>query len=124
MIYKKIAKYNATGYGATNLAKMSIDMIRYEYPEYKDLTNNQVINKVFIGDPNAFFSKSQIKATIRSYYTMPAYINEIEKHAEMYNLGIGESESQIADISAFDPNWQTIIWEVIGTCESLFGIYV
>ncbi len=93
MIYKKIAKYNATGYGATNLAKMSIDMIRYEYPEYKDLTNNQVINKVFIGDPNAFFSKSQIKATIRSYYTMPAYINEIEKHAEMYNLGIGESES-------------------------------
>ncbi len=31
--------------------------------------------------------------TIRSYYTMPAYINEIEKHAEMYNLGIGESES-------------------------------
>lgn len=36
---------------------------------------------------------------------------------------IGETESQIADISAFDPDGQTIIWEVIGAWESVAGLF-
>lgn len=59
-----------------------------------------------LNDPN-----NGISTSISEHYDMNDYIDEIKYHATLYKLDIDDTSSQMADISPYDPNWETLIWE-------------
>lgn len=104
---KAIAEYNASEEGAKQLALMSLEAVRNDYPEYAELDNEELIQEM-LNDP-----ENGITTKIRENYNIDDYIDEIKYHAIGYNLNIDDTSTEMADIAPYDPNWQTLIWEAL-----------
>lgn len=104
---KEIAKFNATDEGAMQLAVMSLEAIRNDYPEYVKFTNEELIQEM-LND-----QEEDLNSKIREHYNMADYVDEIKYHAIGYNLDINDNSTEMADVSPYDPTWQTLLWEAL-----------
>lgn len=98
-------KLNASEEGAKQLALMSLEAVRNDYPEYAKLDNEELIQEMLNDSDNGINTK------IRESYDIKDYTDEIKYHAIEFNIGIKDSHTEMADIGPYDPNWQTLIWE-------------
>lgn len=106
----EIAKYNASKEGSIAVAKASLEAIKYDYPEFSNLTDDELIQEISNIPITGIVSLT--RNLLRSGYTLDDYAKEIQGHAQLFINNIGVESSEIADISPVDPWWQTIIWEV------------
>ncbi|WOO88809.1 hypothetical protein R2F61_07990 [Mollicutes bacterium LVI A0078] len=102
---KELANFNASEEGAKQLALMSLEAVRNDYPQYAELNNEEVIQEMLKDSENGISTK------IRESYDIKDYIDEIKYHAIGFNIGIKDSHTEMADIGPYDPDWQTLIWE-------------